>query len=107
MEWLDILLAVLSGLLTTIPLVVKLIDYVQKSIKEKNWSNVLDMLISYMEVAETNFETGAERKEWVLSMIKNSAKTVNYDIDMDVISKLIDSLCGMSKTVNGNSSGDT
>lgn len=33
-------------------------------------------------------------------MVKASSETVNYDIDMAAISKLIDDLCKMSKTVN-------
>ena len=33
-------------------------------------------------------------------MVKASSETVNYDIDMSVISKLIDDLCDMSKSVN-------
>lgn len=33
-------------------------------------------------------------------MIETSSETVNYDIDMEVISKLIDNLCKMSKSVN-------
>lgn len=36
-------------------------------------------------------------------MVKASADTVNYDLDMDKISDLIDSLCDMSKIVNGTS----
>ena len=67
--------------------------YVQKAIKEKNWGEVLKLVMGYMEAAEEKFETGAEKKEWVLAMVKASADTVNYDIDMDVISKLIDDLC--------------
>ena len=49
------------------------------------------------------FEKGADRKEWVMAMVKASADTVNYDLDMDKISDLIDSLCDMSKIVNGTS----
>lgn len=74
--------------------------YVQKAIREKNWSKVLDMVMNLMQTAETKFETGAERKEWVLAMVKASADTIDYDIDMDAISDLIDSLCNMSKVVN-------
>lgn len=33
-------------------------------------------------------------------MIKASANEVNYDIDMEAVSKLIDDLCSMSKKVN-------
>ena len=78
----------------------ELVKYVQKAIREKNWSKVLDMVMNLMQTAETKFETGAERKEWVLAMVKASADTIDYDIDMDAISDLIDSLCNMSKVVN-------
>lgn len=56
--------------------------------------------MKYMTTAEEKFDNGADRKEWVLAMVKASADTVDYDIDMAVISKLIDDLCGMSKVVN-------
>lgn len=100
MEWVKILVSALAGLAAAIPLVVELVKYVQKAIREKNWSKVLDMVMNLMQTAETKFETGAERKEWVLAMVKASADTIDYDIDMDAISDLIDSLCNMSKVVN-------
>ncbi len=100
MEWMKLLIAILSGLITAIPLVVKLVEYVQKAIKEKNWNELLRMVMNYMETAESKFDNGADRKEWVLAMVKASADTVNYDIDMNAVSDLIDSLCNMSKTVN-------
>lgn len=100
MEWVEPALSILVGLTTAIPLVVKLIEYVQKAVKEKNWNALLAMVMDYMEIAEEKFETGAERKEWVLSMVEASAATVNYDIDLAVIDKLIDSLCSMTKVVN-------
>ncbi len=100
MEWLRLLVSVLAGLATAIPLAVKLVEYVQKAVKEKNWGKVLDMVMKYMATAEKKFDNGADRKEWVLAMVKASAETVNYDIDMEVVSKLIDDLCEMSKAVN-------
>lgn len=100
MDVLQLVVSVLAGLAATIPLVVQLVKYVQKAVKEKNWPKVIEMVTNYMERAETMFETGADRKEWVMAMVKASADTINYDIDMDAIGKLIDSLCGMSKVVN-------
>lgn len=102
MEWVKVLVSVLSGLAAAIPLVIKLVEYVQKSVKEKNWNRMLDMVMNLMVIAETKFDTGADRKEWVMAMVKASADTINYDIDMDAVGSLIDSLCGMSKVVNGN-----
>lgn len=37
------------------------------------------------------------------SVLSMGSGTVNYDLDMDKISDLIDSLCDMSKIVNGTS----
>lgn len=99
-EWMQLIVSVLAGLATAIPLVIKLVEYVQKAVKEKNWGKVLDMVMKYMAVAEDKFDNGADRKEWVMAMVKASADTVEYDINMDAVSKLIDDLCKMSKTVN-------
>ena len=103
MEWINYAVSILSGLAVAIPLVVKLVEYVKKAVKEKNWSQVLKLVMNLMTEAEKKFETGAEKKEWVLAMIKASADSINYDIDTNAISELIDSLCDMSKAVNAPS----
>lgn len=100
MEWVQLALSIMAGLVTAIPLVIKLIEYVQKAIKEKNWNAMLDMVMTYMETAETKFETGAEKKEWVLAMVQASADTINYDIDLNAIGQLIDDLCDMTNVIN-------
>ena len=57
-----------------------------------------------MEEAEKKFATGAEKKEWVMGMVESTAATINYPVDMEVVSALIDQLCSMSKVVNGKES---
>ena len=103
MQWVNYAVSILSGLAVAIPLVIKLIEYVKKSIREKNWNKLLDLVMNLMKEAETKFETGAEKKEWVLAMVKASADTINYDIDTNAVSELIDSLCDMTKVVNAPS----
>lgn len=98
--WTDYVLPILSGLLVTIPLVIKLVEYVKKAVKEKNWTKLIELVINYMEQAEEKFDNGADRKEWVMAMIAATADTVNYDVDMKVVSDLIDGLCSMTKVVN-------
>ena len=100
MEWYEILISVLAGIATAIPLIVELVKYIQKAIKEKNWSAVIQLVMNLMKEAEGKFEEGADKKVWVLSMLKASANSINYDIDMDVIGELIDAMCSMSKIVN-------
>ena len=103
MQWVNYAVSILSGLAVAIPLVIKLIEYVKKSIREKNWNKLLDLVMNLMKEAESKFERGAEKKEWVLAMVKASADTINYDIDTNAVSELIDSLCDMTKVVNAPS----
>lgn len=103
MEWTEVLkyiAAIASGLAATIPLVIQLVKYIKQAVKEKNWSVVMNKVLQLMETAETKFSEGAERKEWVLAMLKASADGLNFDIDYDAIGEMIDSLCDMSKIIN-------
>lgn len=103
MDWIEILkliAAVASGLAAAIPLAIKLVECAKQVIKERNWSIVLQKVMDLMEIAETKFAEGAERKEWVLAMLKAGADGINYDIDYDAIADMIDRLCSMSKIVN-------
>lgn len=103
-EWVNVIVSILSGLAVAIPLVCKLVEYVKKAIEEKNWGQLITLIMGYMEEAEEKFATGAEKKEWVMGMVESTAATINYPIDMEVVSALIDQLCSMSKVVNGKES---
>jgi hypothetical protein len=100
MNWVEIIVSILTGLAACIPLIIKLVEYVQKAIKEKNWQNLLTLVMELMQQAEGKFKDGAEKREWVLMMVKASADTINYNIDMIEVGKLIDALCDMSNVVN-------
>ena len=101
--WIQIAISILSGIAVAIPLIIKLVEVVRNSVKEKNWNQLVKMTMDYMTQAEKNFESGAERKEWVMSMVKTSAATINYtltDDDILKISDLIDAICDASKIIN-------
>ena len=100
MEYLDIILSIVAGLAAAIPLVVKLVQYVTTAVKEKNWGQLLNLVMNLMEEAEEKFADGTTRKEWVMAMVQASAESINYDVDMAAISELIDSLCDLTKAVN-------
>ena len=100
MEWYEIIVSILSGLLVTIPLVVKLVEYVKIAIHEKNWNQLLALVMRLMAEAEEKFDNGADRREWVLGMVEASADIVDYEINLEQVGELIDSLCAMSKKVN-------
>ena len=100
MEWYEILAKILTGLAVIIPLIAELTKYVKKAAKAKNWTDLMTLVISLMKQAEDMFEYGADKKMWVMSMVSASAKTLNYDVDLEEVSAWIDALCDMSKVIN-------
>lgn len=100
MRWYEIVIEILSGLIIMIPLVVKLVEYIKIAAMEKNWGDLLDLIMNLMKEAEDKFDNGADRKEWVLMAVKASADTIDYAIDMNAVAKLIDDLAAMTKVVN-------
>lgn len=96
----SLIVAILAGLSTCIPLAYKLVQYVQKATQEKNWAALLGLVMDLMEEAEQKFADGATRKEWVMGMVQTSAEYINYPVDTEALGNLIDSLCDMTKVVN-------
>ena len=103
MDWVNVIVSILSGLAVVIPLVVELVKWVKKAVQEKNWSKLITLIMTFMADAEKMFSTGEERKNYVLMAIKASADTIDYEIDMEQVSKLIDELVAMSRVVNAPS----
>lgn len=103
MDYVHIIASILSGLSICIPLVIKLVQYIEAAVKEKNWNKIVELAFGYMAEAEKQFKLGSEKKEWVLSMVEISAKSINYEYDdfaKEQISNLIDSACALSKEIN-------
>lgn len=91
---------ILVGLAAVIPLMIALIKYVQKAADDKNWNVIVKMVLDLMVQAEKDYSTGAERKEFVMNQMKVMAQTVDFEIDWDKVSDLIDALCDMAHEVN-------
>ncbi len=96
----SMIVSILTGLAACIPLAVKLVQYAQKAAQEKNWGAFLGLAVDLIQQAEQKFSDGATRKEWVMAMVKTSAEYINYPVDSDALSELIDALVSMTKTVN-------
>ena len=104
--WIELIVAICGALTVCVPLVIKLASTITAFVKEKNWNKIIETTMGYMTVAETMFETGAEKKEWVMQMIQESAKVSNFDLteeSLAKISELIDQICKTSKHINTGS----
>ena len=96
----SVIVSILTGLAACIPLAVKLAQYAKQAAQEKNWGAFLGLAVDLIQQAEQKFSDGATRKEWVMAMVKTSAEYINYPVDSDALSNLIDALVSMTKTVN-------
>lgn len=107
--WIQIAISILSGIAVAIPLIIKLVNVVKDATRSKNWNLLIKMTMDYMTEAEKNIASGAERKQWVMSMVTASAANINYtmtDEDVKKIEDLIDAICDASKILNNSANKD-
>ena len=107
--WIQIAISILSGIAVAIPLIIKLVNVVKDATRSKNWNLLIKMTMDYMTEAEKNIASGAERKEWVMSMVIASVANINYpmtDDDVKKIEDLIDAICDASKILNNSANKD-
>ena len=100
LDWIELVLSVLAGIIACSPIVIALCKNVVALVKEKRWSQLVKVTLELMESAEVMFDDGQVRKEWVLQEVREAADLIGYEVDMEVVAKMIDDLCSMSKIVN-------
>lgn len=103
MTWNDVgqfICIILAGAATAVPLVLQLVKYVRKAVEEHNWTRLLELVLGLMEKAEMIFDSGEQRKAYVMTAVKNLSDSIGYKMEESELSELIDSLCDMSKIVN-------
>jgi len=100
MDVLNLILAIVAGLGTAIPLVIQLVKYIKMAIKEKNFGKIMSIVLELMTEAEENYQNGADRKAYVMDSITQLSKTLDYEVDLDAVSKMIDEIVSTSKKIN-------
>ena len=98
--WIEIIIAVLTGLATCIPLVIKLVQVIKDSVKAKNWAPLMQLVLRLMTEAEENYSTGAEKKAYVIDSNNALKGSLNYDVDMDAVDAMIDAIIIATKKIN-------
>ena len=98
--WFELIVAMLTGLVACIPLVIKLVQVIRDAVKAKNWAPLMQLVLKLMAEAEENYSTGAEREEYVIDTIKAMESTLNYDVDETVIREMIAAIVMATKKIN-------
>ena len=102
-EWINIIISILSGVAVCIPLVISLINFVKQVAKEKKWNLLVSNVLQLMIKAEQDYEHGAEKKEYVMNAIKLISEQIGYNFDEEAenkVSHMIDEICSLTKVVN-------
>ena len=97
---LSLILAIITGLSTAIPLAIQLVKYINLAIKERNFGKIMKIALELMAEAEENYATGAERKEYVMDSIRKLSDSLDYAVDFDAVSDMIDAIIESSKKIN-------
>lgn len=99
---LSLIVAIVSGISTCIPLIIQLVKYMKEAAAERNFGNIMKIVIDLMPEAEEKFSTGEARKQYVMSNIESLSNSLHYDVDLDKVSAMIDQIVATSKKVNVN-----
>lgn len=102
-KYIELCVAILAGLVVCIPVVSELVLKVKEAVQERNWSQLLKIVMELMSEAELMFAVGADKKAFVMGQLAAAARSVNYDLTEDAeqrISDMIDAMCSMAKKVN-------
>lgn len=97
---LQIVLPIVSGLAAAIPLVIQLVKYIKTAMTEKNFGNIMKLVLDLMPEAEEKFSTGEERKAYVMSNIETISAKLDYKVDLEKVSEMIDAIIAASKKLN-------
>lgn len=103
MNWVEIIVSILSGLAVCIPVVVQLVKAMKSAADEKNWPKIVEVVLDLMTEAERQFKEGIARKAWVMAGVETAAKSINYNYDdaaRQKVSDMIDAICATAKIVN-------
>jgi hypothetical protein len=102
MDIVNLIVAIISGVATCVPLVIQLVKYIKAAAKEKNWGKLIVIVSNFMAEAETLFPDGASKKDYVINSVLAIAKTIDYPIDKEMLGELIDNLTALSNKINVN-----
>ena len=102
MEWYEIIISILSGLTVSVPIVITLVKCIAALYKEKNWGKLIAIVSNLITEAETLYADGASKKEYVINSVMSISKTIDYPVNKEILSELIDNLVTLTNKVNIN-----
>lgn len=95
-----IVLDVLAGLAILIPVAYGIFNGIKKLFKDKDYKKLLANALELIVTAEQKYESGADKKKFVLDMLKEVATKAKIKYDEESLSSTIDDIIALSKKIN-------
>ena len=99
-EYIDLIIAICGAISVIVPLAIKYYNAIKALIKEKNYVKILDIMRGAATEAEKLYESGAERREYVLNIIKVSCDNLKVDYDEKRFDEELTKLIDATKEIN-------
>lgn len=99
----ELIVSVLSGLVTIIPVLFALYKLFKKYVQEKNWAKLVALVLNLCQEAEDLLEDGEQKKRWVLNALRASAAETGYELDeasLAEVSTMIDEIIKATRNIN-------
>lgn len=88
------------GLCILIPIIVVSVINTKQAISEGDYNKLIDLILDYVEQAETKFPDGPTRKAWVMTAIDVAANSAHIPYNEEMVAKMIDDIVALTKKVN-------
>ena len=99
-EYIDLIIAICGAISVIVPLAVKYYNAIKSLIKEKNYIKILDILRDAAAEAEKLYENGAEKREYVLNIVKVSCDNLKVEYDEKRFDEELTKLIVATKEIN-------
>lgn len=106
MDSLEIIFGVLSTILVCMIYLVKLIEKIKEVRKLENKDLILKELMDLIKLSEELFESGEEKKKFVITRIKSFLVENRFKSNMDELEHQIESYIDLTKNVNIKQKGE-
>ena len=99
-EWIDLIIAICGAITVIVPLGINLYKAMVALIKEKNYAKILEIMKDAAVEAEKLYSTGAERRDYVLNILKVSCENLKVDYDENKLDTELTKFIDATKKIN-------
>lgn len=99
-EWIDLIVAICGAISVIVPLAIKYIKAIKTIIKEKNYAKILEIMKDAAVEAEKLYKDGAEKRKYVLDIIKVSCDDLKVEYDEAKFDDALTNFIAATKAIN-------